>query len=187
MEALLLGTVVYLKLPGTLQAQVPGNKPFARIDLQAAGQSQGLDFGALSQSTDPTSGLGYLYGASDNVTKVGNETLRGAKTTHYKATVDLQKAELKMTPEQKQAVEKVRTQLGTSTFPVDAWIDGAGRVRKMTYAIDMSKAKTPAGQPAGTGQTIITVELFDYGTAVNVAEPPADQVADMTKQASGTG
>jgi hypothetical protein len=186
-EVLTFGTVAYVKLPRVLQSQIPGGKPYGKIDLQAVGRSKGLDFSSLtSGSSDPTSGLSYLNGAADGVTKVGTETLRGAKTTHYKATVDLQKAEAKATAAQKQTIEKARTQLGTSTFPVDVWIDSAGRVRKMSYSFDLSKVKSASGQSAGVGQTTATIEFYDYGTPVNLTEPPADQVTDLTQQATGT-
>src|SRR5436305_55014 len=57
LEVLTFGTVAYVKLPQSLQAQIPGGKPYAKIDAAAAGQSQGLNLGSLgSGNNDPTSG-----------------------------------------------------------------------------------------------------------------------------------
>ncbi|MDQ1396489.1 MAG: hypothetical protein QOG64_1748 [Acidimicrobiaceae bacterium] len=188
LDATIIGSLVYMKLPAQLAAQVPGGKPFIKIDAAAVSQKQGIDLGALQQGGNPSDQLGYLRGASSGVTAVGSETLRGAKTTHYKATIDLDKAAAKMTAEQRKSIDAIKTQLGKSTFPMEVWIDSAGRARKMTYSIDASQAAAASGQAgaaaAQAGPTAITMELFDYGTTVNVNEPPADQVTDLTALAS---
>lgn len=180
-EVITAGTTLYMKLPAALVGKVPGGKPFVKIDLQAAGEAQGFDFGALSQTTDTGDQLGYLRGIADDVKAVGTETLRGAKATHYKGTVDLNKAKAGASPDKRRAVDAVVAKLGASTFPVEVWVDGEGRIRKMAYAIDLSKSAAAADDAAAkAGPMNIAIELYDYGTKVEVAEPPADQVSDLT-------
>src|SRR4051794_9729850 len=146
---LLVGLTAYLQLPSELASQVPGGKPFVKVDLQQAAKQQGFDLGAIQQNADATAQLDYLRGVSNDVHEVGHDTLRGTSTTHYAGTVDLKKAAATAaTPEAKQSIERAEQVLGTSTFPVDVWIDGQGRLRKMAYKMDLSKSATGGGQAA---------------------------------------
>jgi hypothetical protein len=181
LHVLMFGTNFYMQLPAQLQGQIPGGKPFLKIDLAAASKQQGIDLGALSQQNpDASSQLAFLNGAGADFKKVGTEKIRGTATTHYAGTVDLAKAAAAVkTPEQKTALEKAQQQLGISTFPMDVWVDGQGRMRKMTYQMDLSKAAAQNGSQPG-GVMHATMELFDYGVKVNVTEPPPDQVTDLS-------
>src|SRR4051812_31229649 len=175
-HVLMIGTSVFLQLPGALATQIPGGKQFLKVDVSQLGQQQGINLGALQQNPDATSQLDYLRGVSDDVHEVGKETVRGASTTHYRATVDLKKAAAASNSDAKAAIEQAEKVLGTVTFPIDVWIDGQGRLRKLTYSLDVSKA---AGAKA-SGNVSLTLELFDFGVPVNVSAPPADQTADLS-------
>src|SRR3954454_1731507 len=125
---LLITLTASLQLPPELSSQVPGGKPFVKVDIQQAAQQQGFDLGAIQQNADATAQLDYLRGVSNDVHEVGKETLRGTSTTHYAGTVDLNKAAATAaTPEAKQSIQRAVQVLGTSTFPVDVWIDGQCR------------------------------------------------------------
>src|SRR5439155_14054622 len=93
-DAVFEGKTVYLKLPAALARGIPGSKAWVKIDAAAAGQRIGVDLSALStaQSGDPSQTFDYLRGASDDVTRVGTDDVRGTQTTHYKDTLDLNKA-----------------------------------------------------------------------------------------------
>ena len=180
MELLLLGKVIFMKLPaGALPPQLSA-KPWVRLDLEALANREGFNLGSLDQlrNSDPTKTLEYLRGASEDVTEVGDEKVRGADTTHYKATVDLRKA-AEAQPEAKEAIEQAIEQLGTSIVPMDVWIDDEGRLRRMRYEMDLSKS--PQAQQSGQqlGNLKLDMELYDFGTKVDVAEPPADQVTEF--------
>ena len=185
-RVLMFGTNLYMQLPQALQSQIPGGKPFVKIDLAAASKQAGIDLGALSQQNpDAASQLAFLKGAGADFKKVGTEKLRGTSTTHYRGTIDLNKAAAAAsTPEQKTALEKAVQQTGISTLPLDVWVDGQGRLRKMTYQIDMSKALQ--GGRSGPGVVNATMELFDYGAPLTVTEPPADQVTDLSALLGGS-
>src|SRR3954447_14275829 len=136
METVFLKRVVYLHLPEKLAASVPGGKPWLKLDLDKLAKTQGFDLGALQQSTsgsDPSQQLDQLRGAGQ-VKRVGTEKIRGAQTTHYRAKIDLRKAAEKAPAAQRDAarrgIERLIKLEGTSTLPVDVWLDDQGRLRR---------------------------------------------------------
>jgi len=59
------------------------------------------------------------------------------------------------------------------------WIDSQGRVRKMTYNLDLRTLRLP-GPAAGIHGTVgSTFEAYDFGVAVDAVAPPPDQVTDV--------
>ncbi|HWL37961.1 MAG TPA: hypothetical protein VNQ77_17375 [Frankiaceae bacterium] len=173
METRLLGDVMYLRMPGA-----PGGKPWVKFDLDELSTMSGIDLAALSQArqNDPTQALSYFAGVSDDVREDGEEEVRGEKTTRYKATFDLTKArDTEAKAEAKANIDKLIQTLGTSTMPATVWIDDAGRMRKMTYELDLSKAPQGLG---GGGVMTTTFEMYDFGVEVDVAPPPANETAD---------
>ena len=177
-ESVIVGDVVYQKYPPELARQLPGSKPWLKLDLAEISR-RGGNFGGLSQGQagDPTQALQFLKGAADDVTKVGEEQVRGADTTHYRATLDLGRA-AEQAGNDKAAVDRLIKQLGSRTVPADLWIDEEGRLRKMRYEVAFQGS---GGQnPPAQGKAATTIELFDFGTEVRATPPPADQVVDAT-------
>jgi hypothetical protein len=180
-EVVLDRTVVYMNFPAL--AQLLGGKPWIKLDLAELGKQAGVDLGelqALGQS-DPSSFLQYLRGAASLQT-VGTETVRGTKTTHYKAQIDFAKA-IASVPEAERAqlksgLDQLEKQTGSRTLPVDAWVGEDGLVRK----IEVTYPAVAGGAP-----TSVTIELYDYGTPVQVTVPPADQVTDFAAIAALAG
>lgn len=179
-----IGSVMYMRMP-FLQAAAPQLKPWIKVDLREVGKSVGLDLDALMQlsnQTDPTTALDYLR-AAGKVEELGDATVRGVKTTRYKGSIDL---ELYAKQIEKKgggkaaasAIRKVIELAGTSTMPVELWIDDDSLVRRMVW----EQAVAAAGQTATTVKA--RMDLFDYGVAVKVVTPPADQTssfADLQK------
>ena len=85
MEMVMDRFVIYMKFPPELASQLPGGRPWIKIDLKEAGKQIGVDFEDLLQfqQADPTQSLQYLRGASEDFEKVGSEEVRGVETTHY--------------------------------------------------------------------------------------------------------
>jgi len=179
-DAVFDNATVYEKFPQALAAALPKGKSWVKVDLATAGKSVGVDLQGLSQAQagDPSQTLDYLRGASDNVTRVGAEDVRGTQTTHYRAVIDLNKA-ADQSPTARDAIKSTIKLLGSSTQPVDAWVDAQGRVRRLKYAVDLSKSKVAASTPSTPGSIIFTLDLFDFGVPVQAAVPPADQVVDL--------
>jgi hypothetical protein len=181
-EFLVDGTTLYLRFPA-LTAQV--GTPWVSADLQTLAGMQGVDLSALmgAAGADPTSTLAQLRGAGE-VTEVGPEDVRGVATTHYHALVDLRAAVEALPADARAALEQSVAQyealLGTTDIEVDVWIDADGRPARIVEVMPF---------PAGAGQppveATLTMELFDWGTPVEVAPPPADQVTDLTQLVAG--
>jgi len=180
-ETRILGSTIYEKLPAQLSGAL-GGKPWIKIDLAEVSKSLGGSgqLGNVSQGSDPAQVLKYLKGSSQSVTRVGEEQVRGAHTTHYRAQVDLQRAVQQGAFGQATA-DSFKKQFGTTAFPVDVWIDDKGRTSRTSYSM---KAVT-------AGSFSFTQELYDFGKAdvSGVTAPPADQTRDissLTKAAAGT-
>jgi len=185
-DAVFDNATVYEKFPSALGAALPPGKSWVKVDLATAGQSIGVDASGLSQSQagDPSQTLDYLRGASDNITRVGTEDVRGTQTTHYRAVVDLNKAAAQ-SPTARDAIKSTVKLLGSSTQPVDVWVDTDGRVRRMKYTVDLSKSKVPTSTAGVPGSVTFTLELFDFGLPVQAQLPPADQVVDLSTLQGG--
>jgi hypothetical protein len=161
--------VVYVRFP-FLANTLPGGKEWIRVDLQRAGNAAGIDLSkVLGQAgANPVDVLALLR-ASGDVTKAGSEEVDGVATTHYHATVDLEKAlTTKGVPQE--TVQRLLDAGAPNEFPVDVWIgDDDGLVRKV-----QSSFEVPSG--GESVKTVTTVNLSDWGSPVSVETPPGDQV-----------
>ena len=168
--------VMYMKFP-LLQELQPRMKPWIRFDLRKIAAQQGRGLAGLDQlnQSDPRQALLDLRAASGRVDEVGEEEVREVSTTHYRMTVDLEKVS-KLNREQRENVERVIEQSGVRTVPTEVWLDDDGLVRRMKLAYD--DMQFAAGQ---RGDMAMTMELYDFGTAVEVEPPPAGQVIDIEK------
>jgi hypothetical protein len=172
-DSVIVGDIVYQRFPAEVGANLPKGKTWVKLDLKQLGDSNI----AQGQSSDPTQALRFLRGVSGDVTKVGEENVRGDETTHYRATLDLRKA-AEESGQDRASMDELIKQLGTSTIPADIWIDGEGRMRRMRYEVDIKGAA--AAQQGGQAKVAVGLELFEFGTEVKATPPPADQVADAS-------
>ncbi|MDQ3890410.1 MAG: hypothetical protein M3312_07635 [Actinomycetota bacterium] len=171
--------VVYLRLPFLRELQ-PKLKPWLALDLQKLGEEEGIDLGGLEQlgESDPSRALAYLRGASGKVEEVGQEEIRGARTTHYRMTVDLHKA-ARRDPSERESLERVIERSGVQKIPADVWVDDAGRVRRLKLAYENVRLA-----PGQEGDLTMRMDLFDFGVDVDVAPPPAGRVTDVSDLAA---
>jgi len=155
------GTVVYMKSPLFADA-VPKGKTWIKIDLQKAGATKGIDFSTLG-SQDPTQTLAQLQGMQ-NVTKVGDETIDGTDTVHYRGTLDLSKV-----PQ----AEKIKSLADGVFGPYDVWIGkDDGYVRRVRFSL------TTSGQ-----KIALTSDFSDFGKDVSIDVPSAADTYDATNKA----
>jgi hypothetical protein len=180
------GLVIYERLPSELASQLPGGKAWIKLDLEALGSMTGVDLGSLADasSSDPTQALQFLEGASGEVTKVGTDTIRGDATTHYRATLDLEKAAEGLSADARTAYEQAVKGLGTTTLPADVWIDTEGRLRRMEYALDESAFGASAA-PGALDTVRFAMELYDFGVPVSVETPDPSEVTDLSELLGG--
>jgi hypothetical protein len=132
---------------------------------------------------DPTQQLDYLRATSGDVRKLGTATVGGARTTHYRAIVDLDKYP-KLLPESQRDLArnsiKAFTKLtGQGTFPIDVWIDSRQLVRRMRMVMAMQS-------PQGPMTIWTTLDFYGFGAPVKVQIPPADQVVDVSELAASS-
>jgi hypothetical protein len=163
--------VVYMQLPPSLEGVMglPAGAEWMSIPLPKFGAQSPI--GGAGQ-TDPTQMLASLEAVSSNVTTVGTATIRGVATTHYHALLDLGKAidTAKVPASLRSTLQQMLGKLGgMSSIPVDVWVDGAGRMRRLSETTTLPSA----------GAFTTTMDLYDFGVPVNVQAPPADQVAQL--------
>ena len=168
--------VLYLRIP-FLSALLPSGKSWIRLDLQKAGNVLGVDVekelgnGATQNPTDAL----RLLESQGAFTDVGKETVDGVDTTHYSGTIDLQKAGAAHgVPSD--VVQRLIAAGAPNEFPIDAWVDGAGYLRRIVETYDGASGSQSVS-------TKVTIDLSDYGTNVDVSAPPSDEVFDATQAA----
>jgi hypothetical protein len=162
LDEVLNGTTIYLQSP-LLTSNLPKGKTWLKLDLQKAAP-KGVDLSALTTQS-PTKLLSQLQ-ASGNVTKVGDETINGAATMHYRAKLDVSK------------LPNVAAPANATYGPLGIWIgkdDGYVHRIHMTYTIKVANTSAQS--------IVVTVDFSDFGKSVSVSVPAASATADGTGQA----
>ncbi len=130
------------------------------------------DASGAGMSGSPTQQLDALEQASDQVTEVGPEQSNGVATTHYRATLDIQKIvdDLKdqVSGEFGDLIEHSMDQVSAAT--VDVWIDSAGLLRR----------ETSTSAIGALGSFTMTMDFSHYGIHPNIEPPPSSEVFDVT-------
>jgi hypothetical protein len=170
-DSIIAGNVLYLRSSAFSQLGLSGDKQWVKLDLGQLAQQRGVDLNSLTNtSPTPDSALSYLRGTG-KVVEVGSEKVDGVDTTHYKATVDLQRAAARSKGSERTSLRRLIRTTGARKIPIGVWVDGKGYVRRVRYA-----------QPAGSGRAVnVTMNLHDYGKPVSIHAPPADSVVDLQK------
>jgi hypothetical protein len=170
------GLVMYMRSP--LFARAAGDR-WLKVDVGAAAKKEGVDLSALMNSTqaDPQQSLAMLT-ASTDAHPVGYDRVRGVFTTHYTFNVDLARL-AKEHKELRKSLDTLRKLTNVSSYPAEAWIDDAGRVRRLK--IDMSYNMAGAGAFSMT----LTEDLYAFGIKVDVQPPDASQVLDLSSLTNG--
>ena len=173
------GLTIYVKLPSSIAQKLPGAKPWLKVDLAKLASSSGIpglsSLGSNPASSDPSQLLQYLKAVSGSITKVGTEQVNGVQTTHYRATIDLDRVPNALPASSRasgrQAIQALEKSSGTHQLPVDAWIDSQNLVRRM----QLSFSSTSSGQRV---TALTTIDIPEYGPHSAPAIPPADPVTD---------
>ncbi|MGO9488319.1 MAG: hypothetical protein ACLQBB_04735 [Solirubrobacteraceae bacterium] len=166
--------------------KLPGGASWMKVDLGHLTQQLGFDPQALSEGqSNPAQYLEYLRAAGGSVHAAGGAVVRGVRTTRYVGTIDLRKA-AEMLPTgnraaAEQAIEKLIGQIGTSSVPIEAWVDGHDMIRRLNLAMTL----VADGQQASVE---VQEELFDFGPTPSVNPPAGGEVYEPDLAAlSGNG
>ncbi len=165
----MLYPVTYLRFPNL---PLPTDKSWIKVDLEKPANALGVKLPQLQLggNPSPTDALAQLRGSKD-AKKLGTVTIDGVNTTHYRVTIDLDKALARATPQQRKALkELVRTakRNGVDVAPthVDVWIGDDGLVRRFSERLGS----------VGT----IAMTFSDYGEPVQIEAPPANETLDLS-------
>lgn len=183
-EARQIGANVYQKFPEQMRAQtLPPGKVWVRTNADEMMRQQYGVTAAQMQGDAPSdlaSGqLEYLRGVSESVEKVGEEMVRGFRTTRYRATMDLEESLTGESPEAREAYEKLRATIRTDTLPVEVWLDEEGRVRRYDMNVPMRLPEKTAAQGSAEANVRMVSEYYDFGVPVRVVPPPAEQTIGL--------
>ncbi|MFE7302493.1 hypothetical protein [Streptomyces sp. NPDC057579] len=140
-------------------AGVPVDK-WVRVDTAALSDGNLVTGGA----TDPLAAAELLRGARE-VTFQGEERLGGVVVRHYRGTTDLAAAAGRASARTRPALVAAEKGFTTVVVPFDAYLDDAGRLRKVRERFRFAN-----GAPAGAAVTSTTV-LYGFGTEVAVRLP----------------
>jgi hypothetical protein len=176
LDSVITGNVLYIRSSVlTQQLGLNADKQWVRLDLAQLAQQRGIDLSSLANaSPTPASALSYLRGSS-NVQELGHESVNGVETTHYKVTVDLERAAARSSGSVRQSLKRVIQTTGATKLPIGVWVDTKGYVRKVHY-----KQREAAGRSVD-----VTMNLHDYGPPVTIKPPPADSVANLGRALGG--
>jgi hypothetical protein len=172
MQARYLSDAYYAKM-GAVFAKQMGGKHWVRYaydDLAKIAGGSGAFLKDQMQNSSPNQSVKLLL-ASGDVKKVGDETVRGEKTTHYAGTVnvsDLAAKSSRLTASQLADLKKQFTQAGITTEDVDIWVNGKDLLVKA-----VSKGELSSGTMSST------TYYSDYGVKVSAVAPPASDTADF--------
>ena len=189
--------VQYTRLPEGVGGDA--DKPWLKLDLP-----EGAGLG-LGQFSSPAEGLTLLREAAGPLTEVGREQVRGAETVRYRTELDLAKIPVPTPspgapgeqPDPRALLERL---LGDAPLPVEVWVDDAQRIRRLTLVLPLANLTGGAEKPAtpdgpapspssgaadAGGTATTTTEYFDFGVAVDVQAPPADEVRAAPKGLKG--
>jgi hypothetical protein len=182
---------LYVKFAGTAGVPVPEGKAWVEMSLPSQAADGSLPFLPLGDvNASPMDLLAALTAIASKVTDLGPATIRGVAVTHYRVTVDLAKAEAHQRPRARAEFHAFASSLDSATLPVDVWVDGQARVRRIAISLPMPPG---SGMPAGL-RVSEAVDYYDFGVPVRVSAPPASEVMSasqfspsMSSSGSGSG
>lgn len=157
MDVIVDGSTTYTRLDGTDE--------WYRMEVDTPQPT------AAGGGFDASQQLAYLRMVSDEVSEEGTETIRGAKTTKYRAYVSFERIFEQFSGDDREMMEELSRFFEGEGFDVLVWVDGEGRPAKMEYKMDLDV------QGSKVSATYV-MEMFDWGKAVDIELPPASKVVD---------
>lgn len=179
-EMRMVDKVMYIKLPAEEQKQMGTDKSWAKISADGTDPiSQALG-GALTQSaqqSDPSKILEQVSKAG-RIISSDQTQLNGEQVNHYKVELDVAKAVDQFTGQVPAAAREKLTDMLKGKdikIPAELWLNKDNLPVQVT--MDQGPMMQALGAPAGDAK--FTMKYSDWGTTVDVAAPPAEQVVDL--------
>lgn len=175
----LVGDAVYLGGGGKAAAAMDGKH---WIKFAMKGKEGGGLGGMQRQADQDPAAQASLLPQSDDVKKVGEETVDGVRTTHYAGVVEVADLLNKRAPKsaldterRKKVIEQYK-QLGVSKLNLDMWVGPGDRTVKFR-----ERART------AQGPLDLTIRFFDVNKPVRVQAPPASDTVDLAQKLEEAG
>jgi hypothetical protein len=166
---------MYMKSP-LFDSVLPDGKSWLHQDLAKTGKQLGIGDPTQFSQGDPSQTVSNLRATSDRVERVGGEDVRGVQTTHYRATVELNKLPALAKPseraEARQKSQRLIDLIGTDSYPIDVWVDRKHLVRRTSFTMKMTVQ--------GRRMTVrTTTDMYDFGPKPRAKRPPASETYDL--------
>jgi hypothetical protein len=175
----LVGQDMYVKFPPAMLSALPalGGKPWVEISVASAAHVSGLSsLGDNPAMSDPQAVLQELQSVANGVIDEGHQQVDGVLTTHYAATVSLDRLFGNLSSADKAVLQQL-TQ--GQDVPIDVWIDANHLVRRVVMTLTMGVPNGPSMQETATA------DITDYGPQPRPTPPPADQVTSASGLLAG--
>ena len=187
MDMIVDGGTVYLRSP--MFSDV--GTDWVSFDAEALGAA-GSPLGGLGTGTVDPSAYAALFAGAVHVAERGTEEIGGVSTTHYVGTIDLAKAidgigDVIGKDAGRDLVKQLREAMdqlggtGLDRIPFEAWVDGAGRLRRERITMDLG-SMIPG---AGDASMDMTADFSRYGEPIHIDIPAKSEVTDMTDAMAG--
>lgn len=158
----IIGSTFYVAIPAAEQAEMDGKK-WMKMDLSGLGTSS-EELARSFENMDPVKGVETLLNGK-SVTVVGEETVDGVQTVHYSA-VGTVESYLELQDEAtRKSVQDQFAKAGVTEIKSDVWVDEKYQPRRVHMVM------------GALGD--FTMNYTDYGTAVAVEAPPANETLDF--------
>jgi hypothetical protein len=123
---------------------------------------------------DPSQFIDSLRTVSGDIQDLGTESLDGVVVTHYRAILD--KDRMLDSISAADSDHDLEEQMESIEFePMDVWVDDAGLLRKMRFAVAASGEPVPS-QRFSMHMTM-SMSLYDYGVPVDITAPDPSEVS----------
>jgi hypothetical protein len=162
----------YVKPPVEAGYPLPAGKSWLRIQPNSS-DPVSQQFAQLVQSVranaDPTQSF-TQFGDAASIVQSAEETLDGVRAVRYLIRVDVAKAAAQeRDPVLKQELQQTASS-GMSVVDSSLWLDARNRPLRVSLQQAL---------PAGQGTYTVDARYHDWGQPVQIAPPPADQVASI--------
>ncbi|MFE6961171.1 DUF1396 domain-containing protein [Streptomyces sp. NPDC057696] len=180
LEMRVTGGALYMR-GGKGAAEEMDGRSWLKFDISGPGSREAAATNPLAGQADqnPAEQVTFLNGSKD-LERVGEETVEGERTAHYKGTVTLDqmresyKDEDAATRKRRDKNLSMYADLGVDNLAVDLWIDQDDRTRRF---------RTRGA--ADKGRFDMTMTFFDYDKPVTVRAPAAEDVVDLAQMMKG--
>jgi hypothetical protein len=168
-ESMSDGSMVYIRAP-QFPDKIPEGKEWLAIECFV-----GQDAESAMPGEGPEGSLRMLEAAGD-VQRVGNERVRGVRTTRYRASVTMAgfAAQLRAEGNEDLAVhfEEFASEI-PGPIQTEVWIDAKGVARRVHTVFTSLSNEGPVKMD-------VRMDLFDFGVQPDIQLPDSSEVFDMT-------